>query len=95
MVGKAYAARHLKGDEKKQWRQKRNRFFNHSVNVITSNGLIYCIWQTKEGITAEAFQEFIDGPTEPGFGLKSLMNIYKPIDVSLMNGQTPYPRLFS
>ena len=69
--------------------------FNHSVNAVTSDGLIDCIWETKEEITAEEFQEFIDGPTGPGFGLTALMNICKPIDVLLMNGQTPYPRVFS
>tara|TARA_Y100001968_G_C18878772_1_gene490695 strand:+ start:231 stop:479 length:249 start_codon:yes stop_codon:yes gene_type:complete len=40
-------------------------------------------------------KEFIDGPKEPGLGVNALMNICKPIDVSLMNGQKPYPRLFT
>ena len=48
----------------------------------------------KEGISAEEFQKFIDGPSVPGFGFDALMNIYKSIDTSLMNGQTPYPRVF-
>ncbi len=86
---------HMEGDGKKLWRQTKKKRGNHSVNAVTSNEAIYCIWETKEGITAEAFQEFIDGPTGPGFGLNALINICKPIDVSLMNGQTPYPRLFS
>ena len=42
----------------------------------------------------EKFQEFIDGPSGPGFGQDALMNICKPIDTSLMNGQTPYPPVF-
>ena len=46
-------------------------------------------------IVAEDFQEFIDGPSGPGFGQDALMNICKPIDTSLMNGQTPYPPVFS
>ena len=74
---------------------KEKGFFNHSANAVTANGPIYCIWETKEGISIEEFQEFIDGPTGPGFGLSALMNICKPIDTSLMNGQTPYPRVFS
>ena len=67
----------------------------YSANAVTANGPIYCIWETKEGISIEEFQEFIDGPTGPGFGLSALMNICKPIDTSLMNGQTPYPRVFT
>ena len=49
----------------------------------------------KEDISAEDFQEFIDGSSGPGFGLDALMNIIKPIDISLMNGQTRYPPVFS
>ena len=74
---------------------KEKGFYNHSANAVTANGPIYCIWETKEWISIEEFQEFIDGPTGPGFGLNALMNICKPIDTSLMNGQTPYPRVFS
>ena len=74
---------------------KERGFFNHSANAVTADGPIYCIWETKEGITLEGFQEFIDGPTGPGFGTNALMNICKQIDTSLMNGQTPYPRVFS
>ena len=73
---------------------KEKGFFNHSANAVTTNGPIYCIWETKEKISIEEFQEFIDGPTGPGFGLNALMNICKTIDTSLMNGQTQYPRVF-
>ena len=66
--------------------------FNYSVNAVTSDGPIDCIWETKEEITAEEFQEFIDAPTGTGFGLNALINIWKPIDLSLMNVQSPYPR---
>ena len=62
---------------------------------MTSNVPIYWIGETKESITVEEFQDYIDGPTGPGFDLNALMNICKPIDTSLMNGQTPYPRVFS
>tara|TARA_Y100001968_G_scaffold207361_1_gene190568 strand:+ start:899 stop:1126 length:228 start_codon:yes stop_codon:yes gene_type:complete len=71
---------------------KEEGIFNHSVNAVTSEGPIYSIWETKEEITAEEFQEFIDSPTGSGFGLKELMNICRPIDLSLINGQRPYPR---
>jgi len=62
---------------------------------LASTGPLSCIWETKESITIEEFQEFIDGPTGPGIGLNALMIIFKLIDTSLMNGQTPYPRVFS
>jgi len=70
-------------------------FFNHSANAVTKTGPVYCFWEVKEGISAEEFQEFIDGPSGPGFGQDALMNICKPIDTSLMNGQTPYSPVFS
>ena len=74
---------------------KEKAFYNHSANAITVNVPIFCIWETKDGVSSEEFQEFIDGPTGPGFGLSVLMNICKTIDTSLMNGQTPYPRVFA
>ena len=36
-----------------------------------------------------------DGPSGSGFGQDALMNICKPIDTALMNGQKPYPPVFS
>ena len=74
---------------------KEKGFYNHSVNAVTKNGPVYCFWEVKEGISAEEFQKFIDGPSGPGFGLDALMNICKPIDTGLMNGQTPYPPVFT
>jgi len=61
---------------------------------VTSDGPIYCIWETKTNITLGEFQEFIDGSTGPGFGLDELINICKQIYTSLMNGQTPYQKVF-
>ena len=52
-----------------------NKEKGFSITQQTSDGPIYCIWKTKEGITAEEFQEFIDGPEGPRFGLNALMNI--------------------
>ena len=65
---------------------KEKGFFNHSANTVTKTGPVYCFWEVKEGISAEEFQEFIDGPSGPGFGQDALMNICKPIEISLMNG---------
>ena len=73
---------------------KEKGFYNHSANVITKEGPIYCIWEIKEGISIEEFQKFIDGPSGPRFGIDALMNICKEIDITLMNGQTTYPRVF-
>ena len=57
----------------------------HSANPVTSDVTIYYVGETKEEITTEEFQKFIDGPAGPVIGLNELMNICKPIDVSLMN----------
>ena len=70
-------------------------FYNHSANAVSKAGPLYCFWEVKEGLSAEEFQEFIDGPSGPGFGQDALMNICKPIDTTLMNGKTPYPPVFS
>ena len=56
---------------------------------------MYFFWELQEGISAEEFQEFIDLPSGPGYRQDALINICKPIDTSLMNGQTPYPPVFS
>ena len=69
-------------------------FYNHSANGIAEEGPVYCIWETREEITAEQFQEFIDGPNGPDFGLGALMNICKQINPELMGGATPYERKF-
>ncbi len=70
---------------------KEKWFFNHSANAFTKTGPVYCFWEVKEGISAEEFQDFIDGPSGPDFGKNALMNICKVIDISLIIGQTPYP----
>ena len=70
-------------------------FFNYSANAVTKTGPLYCFWEVKEGISAEEFQEFIDGPYGPGSGQDALMNIFKPIDTLLIHGQTPYTLIIS
>ena len=41
----------------------KKRFFNHSADAVSSNSQIFCIWETKEGINLEEFEEFVNGPT--------------------------------
>ncbi len=74
---------------------KEKGFYNHSANAVTKNSPLYYFWEVKEGISFEEFQEFIDGPSGPGLGQDALMDICKPIDTALMNGETPYPPVFS
>lgn len=69
-------------------------FFNHSFNPISSEGPAYCIWEAREGITIEQFQEFIDGPNGPDFGVGAFMNIVREINVDLA-GDPPYQRKFT
>ena len=44
-------------------------FYNHSFNPVAKEGLTFYIWEVREGIIAEQFQEFIDDPAGPDFGL--------------------------
>ena len=71
---------------------KENGFFNHSVNVVNSDGPIYCIWKQKEGINSLEFLECIDGPTGPGFGLNALLNICKTYRSSTDEWTKPFSK---
>ena len=62
---------------------KARGFYIHSANAIT-----------KEGISTEDFQKFIDVASGTGFRIDTLMNICKLIDISLINGQTSCLRVF-
>ena len=68
-------------------------FYNHSFCPVGPEGPAFCIWEVREGITAEEFQDFIDGPNGVNFGLDAWMNICKEINVG-MAGATPYSRKF-
>lgn len=74
---------------------KEKGFYNHFVNAIAKEGPICCIWEVRAGISSKEFHEFIDDPYGPGFGLDALMKNCKLIDTSLINGQTPYPIVYS
>ena len=69
-------------------------FYNHSFNPVATEGPIFCIWETREVITSEQFQEFIDGSGGPNFGLNAFHNICHQIDLSL-SGNPPYPAKFN
>ena len=68
-------------------------FYNHSFCPVGPEGPAFCIWEVREGITAEEFQEFIDGPNGVNFGLGAWMNICREINIE-MAGNPPYPRKF-
>ena len=68
-------------------------FYNHSFCPIGPEGPAFCIWEVREGITAEEFQEFIDGPNGVNFGLGAWMNTCREINVE-MAGTPTYPRKF-
>ncbi len=59
---------------------KKKVFTTLSANAVTFDSTLYCVWENRENIMLKEFQEFIDGPTGPGFGLNALVNICKPID---------------
>ena len=46
---------------------KEKGFFKHSANTVTKTSPVYFFWEVKECISTEEFQEFIDGPSGPGF----------------------------
>ena len=48
--------------------------------------------EAKEGITEAQFQEFIDGPMGPNFGIGAMNNNISKIDLELTGGQAPYER---
>ena len=45
-------------------------------------------------MSIEEFQKFINVPLGQGFVIDALINIWKSLDISLIDGQTPYPRFF-
>ena len=57
-------------------------FYNHCFCPIGPEGPAYCIWEVREDISAEEFQEFIDGPNGVNFGLGAWMNICREINLS-------------
>lgn len=68
-------------------------FYNHSFNPIAKEGPAFCLWEVKEAMTAEQFQECIDGPKGLDFGLRALMNIYQEINLDLTQN-IAYPKKF-
>ena len=68
-------------------------FYAHAFCPIALEGPVFCIWEVREGITADQFQEFIDGLTGVMYGTDAVMNICKEIKVELA-GKTPAPRKF-
>ena len=70
-------------------------FYNHSFMPMGMEGPVFCIWEVKDGISAAAFQDFIDGPHGVNLGLKAINNNLYPVNLELTGGQTPYERQFS
>ena len=61
--------------------------------LLDQKVLPFASGKVREGITAEEFQDFIDGPNGVNFGLGAWMNICREINVELA-GTPPYPRKF-
>ena len=77
-------------DATMQWKLiKGKQFYNPYAYALTKNNSKYYIWKVKEVISAEEYKEFMDGPLRLGLGQDAMMNICKPIEKALMNGQTP------
>ena len=72
-------------------KKPRSGIDNNAFCPVGPEGPAFCLWEVREGITAEEFQEFIDGPNGVNFGLGALMNICKEINVE-MERNPPCPR---
>jgi hypothetical protein len=53
---------------------------------------MFCVWEAKEGISEADFQDFIDGPMGPNWGMSALNNNISKINLELTGGQAPYER---
>ena len=62
-------------------KKPRSGIDNNAFCPVGPEGPAFCLWEVREGITAEEFQAFIDGPNGVNFGLGALMNICKEINV--------------
>ena len=54
---------------------------------VTQEGLMYCVWEVKDGISESDFQEFIDRPEGVNMRMKSINNNLLKIDLELTSGQ--------
>ena len=67
-------------------------FYNHSFMPVAQEGPMFCLWEAKEGISEADFQDFIDGPMGPNWGMSALNNNISKINLELTGGQAPYER---
>jgi len=64
--------------------------WNHAM--CATDGLegshIYCLWESKAGMSDEDMQKFLDSDDGPGFGIDKMNNnMYKLMQAPFMNGQ--------
>lgn len=74
---------------KMQERNLSRGLWNHSVILTGEDGPVYCIWESKDDMSVEEFQKFIEGPNGPAPGWfhnypHKMMDGFKP----------PYPSHF-
>ena len=67
-------------------------FYNHSFMPVAQEGPMFRMWEAKEGISEADFQDFIDGPVGPNWGMSALNNNISKINLELTGGQAPYER---
>ena len=67
-------------------------FYNHSFMPVAQEGPMFCLWEAKKGISEADFQDFIDGPMGPNWGMSALNNNISKINLELTGGQAPYER---
>ena len=65
--------------------------WNHSFAPCGAEGPVFCCWESRNDISVEEFQTFIDGPDGPGAGKVFINKVHK-----VMEGfPLPYPSKFA
>ena len=59
---------------------------------VAQEGPMFCVWEAKEWISEADFQDFIDGPMGPNWGMSVLNNNISKINLELTGGQALYER---
>ncbi len=72
----------------------KKKIYNYSANAITKLELVFFSGGKRRNF-CQKFKEFIYVFPYQAFGKDTLMNIYKPIYIELMNGQTHHNPVFS
>ncbi len=69
----------------------KNNMWNHSFTPSTNGQNCFCCWESKDDLSAEEFQAFIDGPDGPGAGEVFINDCHK----AMSEFPAPFPSKFA